>query len=47
MLEEKRIKLAELRFDLEGGKTKNLKEYRATKLDIARIETLKRQVKKN
>jgi ribosomal protein L29 len=47
LLEEKRIKLAELRFDLEGGKTKNLKEYRTTKLDIARIETLKRQGKKN
>lgn len=40
LLEEKRARIARLRFDLEGGKTKNLKEYRQIKLDIARIKTL-------
>ena len=45
LIEEKRAKIARLKFDLEGGKTKNLKEYRAAKLDVARIETVKKEKK--
>ncbi len=45
LLEEKRARIARLKFDLEGGKSKNLKEYRADKLDIARIETVKKEKK--
>ena len=45
LLEEKRAKIARLKFDLEDGKTKNLKEYRAAKLDVARIETVKKEKK--
>ncbi len=35
-----RDKLRELRFNLAGGKVKNIKEIRETKRDIARISTL-------
>jgi len=35
-----RDKLRELRFNLAGGKVKNIKEIRGTKRDIARILTL-------
>jgi len=35
-----RDKLRELRFNLAGGKVKNIKEIRQTKRDIARISTL-------
>lgn len=35
-----RDKLRELRFNLAGGKVKNIKEIRQTKRDIARILTL-------
>jgi large subunit ribosomal protein L29 len=35
-----RDKLRELRFNLAGGKVKNIKEIRGTKRDIARISTL-------
>jgi len=43
ILEERLAKLAELRFDLAGGKVKNLKEFRQAKLDIARIKTLQNE----
>ncbi len=46
LLEERLIKLAGLKFDLAGGKVKNLKEIRQTKLDIARIKTLQRESQK-
>jgi len=46
LIEEKLSRLAELRFDLAGGKVKNLKEIRTAKLDIARIKTLQREAKK-
>lgn len=45
LLQEKLVKLAGLRFDLAGGKTKNLKEIRQIKLDIARIKTLQKETK--
>lgn len=35
-----RDKLRELRFNLAGGKVKNIREIRQTKQDIARILTL-------
>lgn len=35
-----RDKLRELRFNLSGGKVKNIKEVHQTKKDIARILTL-------
>ena len=43
MLDEKLAKLADLRFDLAGGKLKNLKEVQQIKLDIARIKTLQNE----
>jgi len=46
IMEEKLSRLAELRFDLAGGKVKNLKEVRGAKLDIARIKTLQNETKK-
>ena len=36
-------KLRELRFNLAGGKVKNIKEIHQTKKDIARILTLLKQ----
>lgn len=42
LLTEKREKLRQLRFDLAGGKIKNVREIRETKKDIARILTLLR-----
>lgn len=42
-----RDKLRELRFNLAGGKVKNIKEIRSTKRDIARILTLLKENKKN
>lgn len=35
-----RDKLRELRFNLAGGKVKNIKEIHQTKKDIARVSTL-------
>ena len=35
-----RDKLRELRFNLSGGKVKNIKEIHQTKKDIARVKTL-------
>lgn len=37
---EKKEKLRQLRFDLVGGKIKNIREIRATKREIAQILTL-------
>lgn len=42
ILEEKRNKLQELRFNLASGKVKNVREIREIKKDIARILTLLR-----
>ena len=39
LLREKRERLRQLRFDLAGGKVKNVRETRETKKDIARILT--------
>ena len=39
LLQEKRERLRQLRFDLAGGKVKNVREIRETKKDIARIST--------
>lgn len=39
MLQEKREKLRQLRFDLSAGKVKNVREIRQIKKDIARILT--------
>lgn len=39
LLNEKKEKLRELRFNLASGKVKNVKEIRNTKKDIARILT--------
>jgi len=39
LLREKRERLRQLRFDLAGGKVKNVREIRETKKDIARILT--------
>jgi len=40
-----RDKLCELRFNLVGGKVKNIKEIRQTKKEIARILTLLKEQK--
>jgi len=40
LLKEKRERLYYLRVELSQGKNKNLKEYRQTKKDIARILTI-------
>ncbi len=45
LLEERLVKLAELKFDLAGGKVKNLKNIRQTRKDIARIKTLQNEAK--
>lgn len=42
-LMEKREKLRSLRFDLAGGKVKNIRQIREIKKDIARILTLLKQ----
>ena len=47
LLQERLIKMAELNFDLAGGKTKNLNEIRSIKLDVARILTLQNEAKRN
>jgi len=41
-----RDKLRELRFNLTGGKVKNIKEVHQTKKDIARVLTLLKQHEK-
>jgi large subunit ribosomal protein L29 len=40
MLSQNRNRLLSLRFDLAGGRVKNVKEIREVKKDIARILTL-------
>lgn len=45
-LVELRDKLRELRFNLAGGKVKNIKEIRQTKRDIAKISTLLKEYEK-
>jgi large subunit ribosomal protein L29 len=40
VLQEKREKLRQLRFDLAAGKVKNVREIRETRKDIARLLTL-------
>jgi len=47
LLEEKRTRLAELRFLLHQKKVKNVKESAAVKKDIARILTLLRLTTKD
>ena len=43
MLLEERSKLQQLKFDLPGGKVKNVRGIRTTRRNIARILTLVRQ----
>ena len=43
LLQEKRDRLRQLRFELSQGKVKNIKEIRETKKDIARILTITSQ----
>ncbi|MBI2098307.1 MAG: 50S ribosomal protein L29 [Candidatus Wildermuthbacteria bacterium] len=43
MLREERAKLQQLRFDLPGGKVKNVRGIREIRRSIARILTLIRQ----
>lgn len=43
MLAEERERLRVLRFDLAGGKIKNVREIRKIRKDIARILTVLRQ----
>lgn len=43
ILQEKREKLREFRFNLAAGKVKNVREIRETKKDIARILTILKQ----
>lgn len=40
VLQESQEKLRKLRFDLSEGKTKNVKDIRTLKKDIARIKTI-------
>ena len=40
LLKEKRERLRSLRFDLVGGKVKNVREVRSIRKDIAKIMTL-------
>ena len=47
LLSERTVKMAEMRYDLEGGKVKNLKEFREAKTDVARINTLLREAEIN
>ncbi len=44
ILQEKREKLRELRFDLSAGKVKNVREIRMLKRDIARILTVLKEL---
>jgi len=43
MAAEERVKLQQLRFDLPGGKVKNVREIRQIRRNIARILTVLRQ----
>lgn len=39
-LEERLISLRDLRFGVAGSKSKNVKEYRGIRKDVARLKTL-------
>lgn len=43
LLQEKRSRILSLRFDLAGGRVKNIRELRSTRKDIARILTILNQ----
>lgn len=43
MAEEERAKLQQLRFDLPGGKVKNVREIRQLRRNIARVLTIMKQ----
>lgn len=43
LLDEKKAKAVQLRFDISSKQIKNNKEYRNTKKDIARITTILRE----
>ena len=43
MLQEERVKLQQLRFDLPGGKVKNVREIRQFRRNIAKILTVLKQ----
>jgi large subunit ribosomal protein L29 len=45
MLQELKVKLRSLRFDLASGKVKNVREIREVRKDIARILTIIKQAK--
>lgn len=47
LLNEKKEKLRELRFDLASGKIKNVKEIRNTRKDVAKIMTIINNQEKN
>lgn len=47
LLKDLRGKLQQMRFDLSGGKLKNLREIREIKKDIARILTISHIWQKN
>ena len=44
MVLEERVKLQQLRFDLPGGKVKNVREIRSTRRAIARILTVLKEL---
>lgn len=46
-MQEKRNHLLSLRFDLSGGRVKNIKEIREIKKDVAKILTLLKSWQKN
>ncbi len=46
LLKEKRESLSAFRFSLAGSKTKNVKEGRTTRKDIAQITTLLQEIGK-
>ncbi len=43
MIKEKQEKLREFRFDLAGGKVKDVRAIRAVKKEIARIKTISKK----
>lgn len=47
ILMENRERLRQLRFDLAAGKVKNIREIRGIKKDIARIQTLLKELTLN
>lgn len=45
LMEEKKERMRELRFDLASGKVKNISEIRTIRKDIARISTMINSIK--